>query len=120
MTNGWKLPTPRVRHGNLLPTIIDEMSNEVGQAYVAMPDRLYLVDEEGLIAYRSGPGPFGFKSDEFEEAITAHMTSKVESRRRPSPEAGASNTPIKAMTTISARTPAEGTRTFLRRGRPTA
>ncbi len=52
-----------------IPTLIDEMSNEVGEAYYAQPDRLYLVDAHGVIAYRSGLGPFGFKSDEFEDAI---------------------------------------------------
>jgi Iodothyronine deiodinase len=52
-----------------IPTLIDGMSNEVGDAYAAMPDRLYLVDADVKIAFRSGPGPFGFKSDEFEEAI---------------------------------------------------
>ncbi len=52
-----------------IPTLIDEMSNEVNEAYHAQPDRLYLVDADGLIAYRGAPGPFGFKSDDFEEAI---------------------------------------------------
>jgi hypothetical protein len=59
-----------------IPTLIDEMTNEVGEAYVAMPDRLYLIDEQGVIAYRSGPGPFGFKPDEFEEAITALLSGQ--------------------------------------------
>ena len=31
------------------------------------------IDEAGVIVYRGGPGPFGFKSDEFEEAIAAHL-----------------------------------------------
>ena len=52
-----------------IPTLIDEMNDEVGEAYNAQPDRLYLVDADGTIAYRSGLGPFGFKSDEFEDAI---------------------------------------------------
>ncbi len=52
-----------------IPTLIDEMNNEVGEAYYAQPDRLYLVDADGVIAYRSDLGPFGFKSDEFEDAI---------------------------------------------------
>lgn len=52
-----------------IPTLIDEMTNETGEAYAAMPDRLYLVDVGGRVAYRGGPGPFGFKSDEFEAAI---------------------------------------------------
>lgn len=56
-----------------IPTLIDDMSNEVNEAYAAHPDRLYLIDQAGTIVYQGGPGPFGFKSDEFEEAIAAHL-----------------------------------------------
>jgi hypothetical protein len=56
-----------------VPTLIDEISNEVDEAYSALPDRLYLVDAEGRIAYRSGQGPRGFLPDEFEQAISDHL-----------------------------------------------
>ena len=52
-----------------MPTLIDEMTNAVDRAYAALPDRLYLIDAEGRIAYRSGPGPMGFKPQELEAAI---------------------------------------------------
>jgi hypothetical protein len=52
-----------------IPTLIDEMTNEVDRAYAALPDRLYLIDAEGRVAYRSGPGPWGFKPEELEAAI---------------------------------------------------
>jgi len=52
-----------------IPTLIDEMTNEVDRAYAALPDRLYLIDAEGRIAYKSGPGPTGFKPQELEAAI---------------------------------------------------
>ena len=52
-----------------IPTLIDEMTNEVDRAYAALPDRLYLIDAEGRIAYRSEPGPMGFKPQELEAAI---------------------------------------------------
>ncbi len=54
-----------------IPTLMDEMTNEVDRAYAALPDRLYLIDKEGRVAYRSGPGPWGFKPQELEAAITA-------------------------------------------------
>ncbi len=54
-----------------IPTLIDEMTNEVDRAYAALPDRLYLIDAEGRVAYRSEPGPWGFKPQELEAAITA-------------------------------------------------
>lgn len=52
-----------------IPTLLDEMTNEVDEAYAALPDRLYVIDRDGKIAYRSGPGPMGFNSDEFEAAL---------------------------------------------------
>ncbi len=52
-----------------IPTLIDEMTNEVDRAYAALPDRLYLIDAEGRIAYRSEPGPMGFRPQELEAAI---------------------------------------------------
>ena len=52
-----------------IPTLIDEMTNEVDRAYAALPDRLYLVDADGRVAYRSEPGPMGFKPEELEAAI---------------------------------------------------
>ncbi len=52
-----------------IPTLIDEMSNAVDRAYAALPDRLYLIDAEGRVAYRSEPRPWGFKPQELEAAI---------------------------------------------------
>ena len=57
-----------------IPTLIDQISNEVDAAYGALPDRLYLIGEEGCIAYRSDPGPRGFLPDEFEDAIRGLLT----------------------------------------------
>ena len=52
-----------------MPMALDEMSNAVDTAYSALPERLYLIDAEGRIAYRSGPGPWGFDIDAWEKAI---------------------------------------------------
>ena len=45
-----------------MPTLIDEMTNAIDRAYGALPDRLYLIDAEGRVAYRSEAGPWGFTS----------------------------------------------------------
>ncbi len=59
-----------VLHMNLqMPTLLDEMSNEVDLAYSALPERLYLIDEEGKLNWCSGMGPWGFKPDGLEQAI---------------------------------------------------
>ncbi len=58
-----------------VPTVVDDMDNSTDQAYAALPDRLYLVGKDGRIAYKSARGPFGFRPDEFEAAITACLAS---------------------------------------------
>ncbi len=43
-----------------MPCLVDDMANTVDELYAAWPERLYVVDTEGRIAYRGGRGPFGF------------------------------------------------------------
>lgn len=43
-----------------MPMLLDRMSNEVDEAYVALPERLYAIDPDGKISWRSEPGPWGF------------------------------------------------------------
>jgi iodothyronine deiodinase-like protein len=52
-----------------LPALIDEPDNRVERAYTAWPDRLYVVDRDGHIAYKSAAGPFGFKPAEVEATL---------------------------------------------------
>ena len=59
------------------PLVVDEIDNRVAQAYLATPDRLYIVDREGRVAYRGGPGPFGFNPAEMEQSLLLML---VESR----------------------------------------
>ena len=58
-----------------MPMLLDEMSNAVDEAYAALPERLYLVDAEGNVVWRCGPGPFGFDVDGWEEQIKATLPS---------------------------------------------
>lgn len=55
--------------GIKIPAVLDEFGNSTEAAYTAWPDRLYLIDRSGKVAYKSKPGPFGFKSDELRSAI---------------------------------------------------
>jgi AhpD family alkylhydroperoxidase len=52
-----------------MPLVVDELDDRVGHAYSGMPDRLYLIDRDGKIAYKGGRGPFGFKPGELEQAL---------------------------------------------------
>jgi len=56
--------------GIKFPAVLDEFGNSTEQAYTGSPDRLYLIDTSGRVAYKSKPGPFGFKTDELRAAVT--------------------------------------------------
>ncbi len=58
-----------------IPTLIDDMENSTDQKYYALPDRLYLIDRDGRVAYRGAPGPFGFIAAELETAIEALISA---------------------------------------------
>lgn len=51
------------------PVVVDEIDNRVGRAYGGWPDRLYVIDRNGRVAYRGGPGPFGFNPREMEQSL---------------------------------------------------
>ncbi len=55
--------------GIKFPALIDDFGNTTEQAYTGWPDRMYLVDRDGKVAYKSKPGPFGFKPDELRAAL---------------------------------------------------
>jgi iodothyronine deiodinase-like protein len=52
-----------------IPALVDTFDNAAETAYTGWPDRLYLVNREGRIAYKSGPGPFGFYPSELADAL---------------------------------------------------
>ena len=52
-----------------LPALVDDIDDTTEGAYTGWPDRLYLIDSDGRVAYKSRPGPFGFRSNELEEAL---------------------------------------------------
>lgn len=58
-----------VRLGIELPAVIDKADDRVERAYAGWPDRIYVIDEAGKIAYKSAPGPFGFKPEELKAVL---------------------------------------------------
>ncbi len=52
-----------------IPAVLDEFGNSTEAAYTAWPDRLYLIDSSGRVAYKSKPGPFGFKPVDLQAAL---------------------------------------------------
>lgn len=55
--------------GIKFPAVIDGFDNLTEISYTGWPDRLYLIDRDGKVAYKSKPGPFGFKPDELRAAL---------------------------------------------------
>jgi hypothetical protein len=56
-----------------IPTLVDDLENSTDLKYYALPDRLYLIGRDGRVAYRGGPGPFGFVAAELEDAIVKYL-----------------------------------------------
>lgn len=49
-----------------LPLAVDGIENTAERLYAGWPERFYIIDEQGLIAYKGEPGPFGFHPEEVE------------------------------------------------------
>jgi type I thyroxine 5'-deiodinase len=60
-----------------IPAVIDNLSNTTEEAYTAWPDRLYVIDVDGRIAYKSKPGPFGFKPAEMEVVLKRLLSTSA-------------------------------------------
>jgi hypothetical protein len=67
-----------------IPLLVDEMDDPVGRAYSGMPDRLYLIDRQGRVAYKGGRGPYGFKPAELEQSVI--LLLQEESARASQPD----------------------------------
>lgn len=52
-----------------IPFLVDTVDDKVGGTYSGMPNRLYLIDTDGKIAFKNGRGPFGFHPRQLEQAL---------------------------------------------------
>jgi len=55
--------------GIKFPAVLDDFDNTTERAYTGWPDRIYLIDQNGRVAYKSKPGPFGFHPDDLRAAL---------------------------------------------------
>jgi len=49
-----------------IPLLVDDMENKVDFVYAGWPERMYVVETDGRIAYKGETGPFGFHPEEVE------------------------------------------------------
>jgi hypothetical protein len=66
-----------------LPVLVDEINDPAGHAYSGMPSRLYVIDTQGLVTYKSGRGPFGFKVGEMEQALVMTLLASTLEKQQP-------------------------------------
>ncbi|MFO1064949.1 MAG: deiodinase family protein [Pirellulales bacterium] len=52
-----------------VPMLIDTIDDQAGSAYSAMPNRLYIIDSRGKVAFKNGRGPFGFNLKQLEQSL---------------------------------------------------
>jgi Iodothyronine deiodinase len=62
-----------------VPALVDHFDDATERAYTGWPERLYLVNREGRVAYKSRPGPFGFKLTDLEDALRSVVASEAAS-----------------------------------------
>lgn len=61
------------RHKYSIPIFVDDMGNTADALYGAWPERLYIIDTNGIVAYKGEMGPFGFDPAAVEEWLAAHI-----------------------------------------------
>ena len=79
-----------------VPFGVDDMSNAAEAAYSAWPERLYVIDETGRIAYRGGMGPFNYDPKEVRAWLSARYGEVKHPEKNSEPAAVPSATPASA------------------------
>jgi len=67
--------------GIKFPALVDGFENATERAYTGWPDRLYVIDAAGRVAYKSKPGPFGFLPAELEATLREQAESRSAARQ---------------------------------------
>lgn len=58
-----------LRTGFRMPLLLDTMDNTIDRRFAALPERLYLLDADGVVAWKSVMGSNGFDVDVFAGAL---------------------------------------------------
>ncbi len=64
-----------VKLGLHIPAVVDDMQDSTERAYTGWPDRLYVIDRAGRVAYKSKAGPFGFHPENMARVLESVATS---------------------------------------------
>ena len=66
-----------VKLGIHIPAVLDDMQDTTERAYTAWPDRLYVVDRDGRMAFKSKAGPFGFDPSVMAKTLQSLVSSST-------------------------------------------
>jgi Iodothyronine deiodinase len=58
-----------------IPAILDGIDNKTERAYTGWPDRLYLIGTDGLVKFKTAPGPYGFSTEGLEQELRRTVPS---------------------------------------------
>jgi len=64
-----------------MPLLVDAIDDRVNRLYSGFPDRLYLIDRDGRVAYKGGRGPFGYKPRELEQTMVLMLLNETPSEK---------------------------------------
>ena len=81
-----------IKLGLDLPALVDKPDDAVERAYTGWPDRLYVIDTNGKIAFKSAAGPFGFKPEDVESTLKRLLPEKTVGGRQSAVGSGKSQT----------------------------
>ena len=51
-------------HGVETTTLVDDIRNTANACFAAWPERIYIIETDGTIAYKGGMGPFYFEPED--------------------------------------------------------
>ncbi len=77
-----------------IPILVDALNDPAGSAYSGMPARLYVIDTQGKVAYKSGRGPFGFRPMEMEQALIMSLWETEKAKKTTKPTADLAEKPL--------------------------
>jgi Iodothyronine deiodinase len=93
-----------------LPFGIDDMNNAADLAYSAWPERLYVIDERGQIAYAGGMGPFNYNPEEVRAWLAKRFGPVTQTSSTATPAAATETAAPASSPATSSEPKAAGTR----------
>ena len=69
------------RFGYNIPMAVDPIDNPADHVYAGWPERLYIIDEHGVIVYKGETGPFGFHPEEVESWLQRKFPDAIPAKQ---------------------------------------